>query len=797
METKQYQIEAIDSLFTYFDLALKSSSHKTIVFQSPTGSGKTYMASQLLNRVVVEHPDDDFTFIWASIGKGELHSQSKGAVEKYLGGFPKCNLINEQFLANNKFLAQNEINFINWEKIVNKDANNQWINVLVADKEGRNLLDVLEETRKFNRKIILIVDESHIGEKGDSRIKEFRDTIIKPYITLEMSATPVLKEYDYYYKVQPKDVIDEGMIKNEIITNERLINLTKYSEMTSQEMVLTAAYNKREELKHLYEEEGSPVNPLVLIQIPNDSANNKAGEEKLIFIKDYLYNKYDVSEANGKLAVWLSGDSSFDKEGIKNIDNKIEYLVFKVSVATGWDCPRAQILVRFREVKSEPFNIQTLGRIMRTAEAKIYENDILNKAYIFTNLETITTRIDTYNPNLVKDVLAYRRDADLYSAHPMPKIKSYFKTREGLFNDATQEYYEYFEDEFCKYFEIDKSQAYVYHLEPENLEKIAKKGLILDADALEKLMSETHEKTQKILDKEVKIGGASFSAKSAKKDIENRFMTIIDENLSGLAKVRSESSIKMAIFDTFEKYLGIKPTKMGAETSQKIVVANKDIIAPLLEKSCQKFRHDKYVGKDGKTGIHYDYEIPPSKGYLSEHYSIIEDATKSVMDPLLMLKKGEDSYGDKVNKLERDFLRLLDESDEVLWYYVNGTGDVKSNFGIEYINEDGENKTFRPDFIVKFKHNVLGLFDTKPTGNERLTDTRCKYEGLRKYLPDCNFNKPYEFGVVIGSMVVKKGSEFYYFASNEEYKDITTDPDLFESFESLLIKIKSGMFDRK
>ena len=162
-----------------------------------------------------------------------------------------------------------------------------------------------------------------------------------------------------------------------------------------------------------------------------------------------------------------------------------------------------------------------------------------------------------------------------------------------------------------------------------------------------------------------------------------------------------------------------------------------------------------------------------------------------------MLKKGEDSYGDKVNKLERDFLKKLDESDEVIWYYVNGTGDVKSNFGIEYVNEEGETKTFRPDFIVKFKHNVLGIFDTKPTGNERLSDTACKYKGLRAYLYNCNFNKPFDFGVVVGSMVVKKGSEFYYFIGNDEYKDITTDPDLFESFESLLVKIVSGLFDRK
>lgn len=797
MKDKQYQIQAVEALKTYFQLAFSSSDHKTIVFQSPTGSGKTYMISKLIEQVIAEFPEQDITFIWASIGRGELHSQSKEAVERYLGGFPSCKLISEHYLKSIDKFPQNEIAFINWEKIVNKDANNQWINVLVADKEGKNLLDIIAETRKAGRKIILIVDESHVGEKGDSRIKEFRDTIIQPTITLEMSATPVLKEYDYFYKVNPSDVIEEGMIKNEIIVNEKLIKLAEYPEMTSQEMVLKAAHDKREQLKHLYEVENSAVNPLVLIQIPNDSANNKSGEDKLLFIKDYLYNKYGISEANGKLAVWISGDSTFDKKKIKELDNKIEYLIFKVAVATGWDCPRAQILVRFREVKSEPFNIQTLGRIMRTAEAKVYENDNLNKAYIFTNLENISTRIDTYNPNLVKDVIAYRKDAELYSANPLPKIKSYFKTREGLFNDATQEYYEYFEDEFCSHFAINKKDAYVYILDDKNVENLKNKGLLLSSEASDKLMAETHEDTKKILDKQTTIGGASFSAKSSQKDIENRFMNIIDENLSGLARVRSESSIKMAIFDTFEKYLGIKPTKLGIIEAQKIVVANKDVIAPIISKSCLKFRLDKYVGKSGTKGSYYDYEIPPSKGYLSEFYTRIEDAKKCVMDPLLMLKKGEDTFGDKVNKLERSFLKVLDESDEVIWYFVNGTGDVKTNFGIEYINEYNEIKTFRPDFIIKFINGVVGIFDTKPTGQERIIDTSLKYKGLVEYLNSCNFNKPLEFGTVIGSMVVKHGSEFYYYNGDSEYKDITTNPEKYESFDSLLVKIKSGIFNRK
>jgi len=162
-----------------------------------------------------------------------------------------------------------------------------------------------------------------------------------------------------------------------------------------------------------------------------------------------------------------------------------------------------------------------------------------------------------------------------------------------------------------------------------------------------------------------------------------------------------------------------------------------------------------------------------------------------------MLKKGEDSFGDKVNNLEKDFLRMLEESDTVIWYFVNGTGDMKTNFGVEYKNEFGEIKTFRPDFIVKFRNNVLGLFDTKPTGNERFEDTKAKYNGLVKYLYQCNLNQPYDFGTVVGSIVVKKGSEFYFYSAKGDYQDITTNPECFDSFDSLLTKIKAGLFNRR
>lgn len=47
------------------------------VFQAPTGSGKTLMVARFIEEIIKELPEDDLCFVWVSIGKGDLHLQSK------------------------------------------------------------------------------------------------------------------------------------------------------------------------------------------------------------------------------------------------------------------------------------------------------------------------------------------------------------------------------------------------------------------------------------------------------------------------------------------------------------------------------------------------------------------------------------------------------------------------------------------------------------------------------------------------------------------------------------------------
>lgn len=123
---------------------------------------------------------------------------------------------------------------------------------------------------------------------------EIRDEIIAPDLIIEMSATPVFtsENINARVSVEPTDVINEGIIKKEIIINDKIVELIEKedSEKTSELLVLESAYFKEEELKRRYKklyddgETTSLITPLTLIQIPNSNY----GEEKRITIEKFL-----------------------------------------------------------------------------------------------------------------------------------------------------------------------------------------------------------------------------------------------------------------------------------------------------------------------------------------------------------------------------------------------------------------------------------------------------------------------------------------------------------------------------
>lgn len=769
---KNYQRDAVNELKQYISIGFKSTSRKEVVFKAPTGSGKTFMAASLFEELAEENPSVNFCILWACPGKGELHKQSFDAVKTYLGGNPVCSLLEDNFFGSRKYIKDKEIVFINWEKLIQKDKETgKWANNLMKDQEGMNFIDVIEKTKQNGTRVILVIDESHIGASQKARIQEFINTIIIPNIVLEMSATPLNNHIDV--EIEAQKVVDEGMIKEDVIVNQGINKEDKtLAEQDSELLVLQKGYDKRQEIVEEYNKLNIAVNPLVLIQI----ANVDEGEAKKLVIKDFLREK-GITEDNGKLKFWCDDKGNFDKKAIKKNNDITEYLVFKTAVATGWDCPRAHILIKFRDGKSETFETQTIGRILRTAEAKSYDNYLLDNAYIFTNIWSFETKQDTYNPNRIKTEWSKMRDGyNKLNVWSQTQLSSFYRSRQGDYNSADSRYGAYFIKSFMKFFELKEKDKYA--MSGQLKDRFELKGMNLDIKVDDVVMEETNIGVTSA-NEERNISGDLAKVTMAENDIQAQYNDLIRSNLSGLAYVRSKSPINSAIMDAFGIFYNVFGRKEKVTSIMKIVVNNKNIFAEILSESTQEFR--EMISKEAyKKGEHYDFKIEESRPYSIETHTELVPSIKSLYKPLYVLK---DNQGNPDNQLEKDFLNYLDSQNVVEWYWENGTELMRVNFGISYNN--GMN-TFQPDFIVKFKNGSVGILDTKPV-DHRVEDTTVKANALYDYLVNINTNRGLA-PKIIGGIVVKVGTQFYVYL-NGNYHDYNVSHDGWVNFNEVLRKI--------
>ncbi len=585
IELKQYQETAVDQLTaTVKELLAKDGMKKVCVFQAPTGSGKTIMTAKFIEELIKELPDEDMCFVWVTVGKGDLHLQSKHSLEKIFGGAPRVSLVEEEFTGGRERIVKNEVVVVNWEKLRSKDrSTGDWKNVLMKDGEKINFRDVLSKTRE-QRKIILVIDESHIGATAE-RTNELRDEINADVI-LEMSATPKInpdpkdlaRHTAGYVFVEPKDVIEAGIIKKELIINEKIDKIAK-DESDSQEVVLESAYQKRLELKKMFQAEGSNINPLVLIQIPTA----EAGKDKMEAVKKFL-SKKNITEKNRKLAIWLAEQKSDTLDWVAEPDNEIEYLVFKQAIDTGWDCPRAHILVKFRESHSETFEIQTVGRILRMPELRHYASEPLNIGYIYTNVQSIHVKREEYNPNIIKHLKGVRRDC-----YKDIKLLSYYRSRAD-YGDIGASFDPVFDKIACAEFGIKKREFF-----GENKKLLEKKGIVIDLKKYEQEIIQDAKIEGKSLDDVIGIIDSEQKARLqiAGNDLQALFEQVIKNNLGSFRNVkRSVPKVKTTIYVWFQKYLGSREWDEEAMMVQKIFVhnGNRALFERILSKAIEEYK---------------------------------------------------------------------------------------------------------------------------------------------------------------------------------------------------------------
>ena len=685
MKLKNFQLEAVKSLFNAMDTLTRD-----IILKSPTGSGKTIILTYFMHQYIQSFSKN--IFVWLTPGKGNLAEQSKAKMDKYIHD-SQTKLLSDVMTDGFK---ENDNCFINWEKLTKKG------NTALKDSERTNFLEHIQHALNDGLHFIIIVDESHQNNtiKADEIIQYFHTNKI-----IRCSATPKGIAKAEIIEVPEEKVISEGLIKKMLVINQDFSQKIETENQTA--FLLERALQKQRDLHAAFLEREININPLIIIQIPNKSELLQDEVER------YL-EKQGMTYENGQLAVWLSNRHE-NLENIDKPDAKSSAVIIKQSVATGWDCPRAYILVKLRDGMDETFEIQTIGRIRRMPEAKHYKDDLLDSCYLYTFDEKFTAGVKTalnkgalnastlFLKNEYKNIALTGEQRTMVTTTRNPQkalqaIVSYAQKEYGIGTNKAENYV------LLKKAKFEMSENIIKHTisgETSTLDFSASD--LNDISVTEKL--NTHKHGRDYHQKISKIGleiGMEYSYMNA------IIRKLFDKN-----------------FKYSKKILALEPREVYA-----FVLNNADKLRNLV-RHAMAYENAQLV-LDIKTKSYYDFHIPQSCLFT---YNC--DA-KTQMEYRKNVYQGYLSSAAPRSTPEVKFEKFCEHSDSVQWWYKNGD---KGNEYLSIVYEDNSNKQklFYPDYIISVNDEIW-IIETKGGfdrgGNSQDIDiyTKKKFKVLKTYL---------------------------------------------------------------
>lgn len=413
---KDYQTEAVIDVLDHLGKARKrwreDAERNAFSLTAPTGAGKTVMAAAVFEALF--HGDDGFNFdrdpgavvIWFS-DDPSLNEQTRFRLMESSDRLRHTDLVVVENTFNRAKFDPGKIYFLNTQKLGKKsllvrgfDESEEDFPSMRPDLRSHTIWDTIRNTIEDPAlSLYFVLDEAHRGMGAGTQIRE-KSTIVKrlinggngvPGIPVVWGISATVERFNKAMEVatgrttlspvtvDATRVQESGLLKDTIaldIPDEATgdfdtVLVRRAAEKLRESTKEWAAYTKQQD-------SGESVAPLMVLQVPNTPNHNEIGRA----LQTIFQHWPDVTESNVAHVFGEHTTQTFGAYSVPHItpqrvqdDTWVRILIAKDAISTGWDCPRAEVMISFRPASDQTYIAQLLGRMVRTPLARRIPGD--------------------------------------------------------------------------------------------------------------------------------------------------------------------------------------------------------------------------------------------------------------------------------------------------------------------------------------------------------------------------------------------------------------------------------------
>lgn len=416
---KEYQDDAVRDALKNLRRAARGwhgedKDNSAFSLTATTGAGKTVMAAAAFEALF--HGDDNYDFeadpgavvIWFS-DDPSLNEQTRWRLMEASDRLQPTDLVVVENTFNREKFEPGKIYFLNTQKLGKKsllvrggdpeesDGNGTGaFPELRPDLRSHTIWDTIQNTIEDPElTLYFVLDEAHRGMgKPSAAAQRDRSTIVRRLIngTGSVPAMPIvwgisatvarfneaMKEAEGRILL-PNVIVDSAKVQESGLLKDTIVLDIPSDAGDYDKILLRRGTAKLRDLDAAWAEyakqqdDAELVKPLMVFQVPNTPDPDDIGEALDTIFAEWPDLPRDcVAHVLGDHSKQTFGSHTVPHISPERVQDAswVRVLVAKDAISTGWDCPRAEVMVSFRSAQDETHITQLMGRMVRTPLAR-------------------------------------------------------------------------------------------------------------------------------------------------------------------------------------------------------------------------------------------------------------------------------------------------------------------------------------------------------------------------------------------------------------------------------------------